>query len=134
MIKNNKWFKIVILYYLPAFLWMGLIFYLSSIPGLRTGVESVSLEIFFRKVAHISEYLILSFLVWRIFKDIWRLNSSKAQLATLIFCFSFALSDEIHQNFVENRAGRMVDVFVDLAGISAGIILGEYLVKIKKRK
>jgi len=134
MIKDKVDFKIIIFYYLPAFSWMSLIFYLSSVPGLKTGVDSLAWEIVFRKIAHLGEYSVLAFLLWRIFKDVWRMKTFKAGVSVFIFCLFFASTDEIHQFFVEDRAGKVIDVFIDGFGILFGIFLGNFLLKIKKRK
>lgn len=40
----------------------------------------------------------------------------KISLTTVIICFLYALSDEIHQYFVPGRACRVFDVIVDTAG------------------
>jgi len=57
MNKERKFWMIFAGYYLPVLLWMGLIFYFSSIPGLRSGTSSIAIELFLRKSAHIFEYL-----------------------------------------------------------------------------
>ena len=134
MIEKKVDFKIIGFYYLPAFLWMALIFYLSSVPGLKTGVASLAWEIVLRKIAHLGEYSILAFFIWRIFKDVWRMKTFKAGVSAFVFCLLFAVSDEIHQFFVEDRAGKMIDVFIDGFGILFGIFLGNFLLKIKNRK
>jgi VanZ family protein len=133
MIKRKNFLIIFVYYYLSVFLWLGLIFYLSSIPGLKSGA-SLSTEIFLRKLAHISEYLILAFLFWRVF--IFRLKFSlpKAKLVTFFCCFSYAISDEFHQFFVQNRSGCPFDVLVDSIGIIGGIFLFSLISKIKKNR
>ncbi len=133
MIKRKKFLIIFVYYYLPVFLWLGLIFYLSSIPGLKSGA-SLSTEIFLRKLAHISEYLILVFLFWRVFVLHLKFSLSKANIITFLCCFFYAASDEFHQFFVQNRSGRPFDVLVDLIGIIGGIFLFSLILKIKKNK
>jgi VanZ family protein len=41
-----------------------------------------------------------------------------------VACLAFALSDEIHQNFVPGRVFSWVDVGADALGIAAGLALG----------
>jgi VanZ family protein len=135
----NKWIiflKILVFYYFPAILWMVLIFYLSSIPGLKSGVPSMGLEMFFRKIAHLTEYFILTFLVWRIFKKhfILLVDFNKTLFLSFITVLIFAITDEIHQYFVEDRAGRAVDVLTDGLGAFLCLIVIIYFSKIKKRQ
>jgi len=134
MTKKSSYFFDFVYYYLPVLLWMGLIFYLSSISGLKSGTSSIPLEIFLRKSAHIFEYLIFSFLVWRVFYFKFGLSLFRANVATMIFCFLYASSDEIHQFFVPDRSGQVVDVFVDMVGIFGGVIVGNSLARINLKK
>jgi len=131
---KKKTLAIFVVYYLPVFLWMGLIFYLSSIPGLKSGSGSISTEIFLRKSAHMIEYLVLSFLVGRLSFYCWGLSLKKSVFLSFVFCFLYAISDEFHQFFVENRAGKALDVFIDSMGILIGIILFIVVSGIKKIK
>lgn len=122
----------LVFYYLPALLWMFLIFYLSSIPGLKTGVEPVELEIFFRKIAHLFEYFILTFLFWRIFRERWKMSFKKAGVLCFSLVLAYAISDELHQNIVEDRAGKILDVLIDVSGAGLALIILNFLSKIKK--
>jgi len=81
----------------------------------------------FRKCAHLTEYAILAFLLWRaIRKPIpndprpwqWR----DAALAIFIV-FLYASTDEFHQRFVPTRTPMVSDVFIDTSGATAGMIL-----------
>lgn len=124
----------LVFYYFPALLWMFLIFYLSSIPGLKTGVEPVELEIFFRKTAHLFEYFVLTFLFWRIFRERWKMSFRKAGVFCFLLVLVYAVSDELHQNFVEDRAGRALDVLIDVSGALLALITLKFLSKIKKQQ
>ena len=44
-------------------------------------------------------------------------------MVTLAYCVFYAAIDEIHQLFVPDRAGRVVDVFIDSIGILIGIAI-----------
>lgn len=48
---------------------------------------------------------------------------SRGSLWTLVFCFLYACSDEIHQNFVPGRACMFTDVLIDTSGALLGIIV-----------
>lgn len=98
-------------------LWMIVIYYWSSIPDLQSGLEIVW-DTVLRKVAHLSEYAILSGLIAHaIGRKRWQLE--------LALCLSilYAVSDEIHQLFVLQRTGSVVDVGIDAIGIIIGLLL-----------
>ncbi len=87
-----------------------------------------------RKVAHISEYFILSALVITalLFN---KLNPLKRAGMAVLMSVLYASTDEIHQLFVEGRSGKIADVLVDTIGII--IAAGLYLIivnLIKRRK
>lgn len=52
--------------WLPVFLWAAVIFYLSSQPGLKSGLLW-PYDFILRKLAHITEYAILFLLIIRAF-------------------------------------------------------------------
>ncbi len=70
-----------------------------------------------RKLAHIIEYLILGFLLFRAFRgrsDVrwnWRWF-----FLTSIVVLLWAASDEFHQSFVPTRTASIVDVGIDIVG------------------
>lgn len=71
---------------------------------------------FVRKTAHVVEYLILTGLAYNYF----RFTSSdikKIYLFSFLVSFTYAISDEVHQLFVSDRAGAFSDVLVDLIGV-----------------
>ncbi len=86
-----------------------------------------------RKSAHFLEYFILGLLIIRVLKDYKILNINIC-LYGIVFCFLYACSDEIHQLFVPNRSGRIIDVFIDTSGSILSIFLyyKYYLFKNKK--
>ena len=106
----------------PVFLWMGLIFYLSSLPSLRI-TEGLS-DLILRKLAHITEYAILFFLFWRGLDQSGSFSKKKRLLAAFILTVLYAVTDEYHQTFVSGRSGAVRDVAIDTAGALAGLILG----------
>lgn len=91
---------------LPALLWMGIIFYLSSVHNLKISGNFAFLDFTLRKLAHISEYLILLFL-WH-----WGLGKQNFTWAYL-FTVAFAITDELHQHFVPTRDGKTIDIIID---------------------
>lgn len=91
--------------------WAGLIFGLSSIPGLSSGLGTWD-EVL-RKGAHLTEYAILGLLLMR---------ALGRELPALLVGVAYAASDELHQHFVAGRHGSPVDVAIDTAGLAIGIL------------
>ena len=82
-----------------------------------------------RKIAHITEYLILGLLMFNALKQFNILNICYA----IILCVLYSCTDEFHQLFINGRSGSFRDVLID----TIGILLGTYLYKIliiKKKK
>ena len=86
-----------------------------------------------RKAAHFTEYCILGLLVLNMLKDYKKINVKTIILAILI-CVLYATSDEIHQYFVPGRACQFIDVVIDTAGASLGVLLYYYLFSCNKKK
>jgi VanZ family protein len=109
----------------PVVIWAGVIFYFSSIPDLKTNLEY---DFFLRKIAHITEYLILTFLLYKAFRGSFNMNVFGLFMYPATFSLLYAISDEIHQYFVLGRNCSRRDVLIDSIGI-----IGFYIfIKIKK--
>ena len=100
--------------WLPAILWMGLIFYLSSQPDLPRHPDDL-VDTVLKKMMHVGEYAILAYLLWRALSDA-KLAKNNPIALSLILSFLYALSDEYHQSFVPGRNGSVVDVGIDTMG------------------
>ncbi len=105
----------------PVFIWCGIIFYLSGLPNLQT--QWGFWDFILRKAAHISEYLILCFLLYRAFKGSFSLSSSYLIFWPSLLSLLYAISDEIHQRFVPTRSGNLEDILIDTLGIAAFYII-----------
>lgn len=82
-----------------------------------------------RKIAHITEYLILGFLMFNLLKQYSVTNIYYAIGLSILY----SCTDEFHQLFISGRSGSFKDVLID----TIGILLGTYLYKIlviKKKK
>lgn len=75
---------------------------------------------YIRKTAHLFIYFILGLLSINAFKHY---NIKNVILTSLLFCFIYACSDEVHQLFIVGRSGQVVDVCIDFIGSSIGIFL-----------
>jgi VanZ family protein len=98
--------------WLPVAVWAALIFALSSIPDLGTGIGGW--DTLLRKLAHAGEYAVLGALLLRAVGSV----PVAVVLGTL-----YAVSDEVHQSFVSGRQGSAVDVAIDAAGVLCGVAL-----------
>ena len=108
-------------YYFPVLAWCGVVYYFSSVPNLRVETNSLPLEVIVRKFGHLGEYMILAWLIWRIFFGLWRMDLKYSFPSSLFLTSIYAASDEFHQTFVVGRAGKIEDVLYDI--VSAFIAL-----------
>jgi len=100
--------------WLPVVAWAALIFTLSSIPDLGTGLGGWDLVL--RKIAHAAEYAVLGALLFR---------ALGRELPAVAIGIAYAVTDEVHQAFVSGRHGAPVDVLVDAVGVLVGVyVLG----------
>jgi VanZ family protein len=106
-------------HWLPVVLWAALIFALSSIPSLGTGLGSWDLVL--RKCAHMTEYAVLAFLLAR------ALGREVPALAVGVL---YAVSDEVHQAFVSGRHASPIDVAIDTVGLLLGLLAWRRLVQL----
>lgn len=99
---------------------MALIFVLSAQPDLGTGLGAW--DVVLRKLAHAVVYGSLA-LLW-----FWALRPTipRPLLIAAAIALLYAITDEYHQSLVEGRAGRAVDVAIDLAGIGLAAALLRY--------
>jgi VanZ family protein len=91
--------------------WAGVIFALSSVPNLSSGLGTWDLVL--RKIAHLTEYAILGALL---------LRALQRELPAFGVAVAYAVTDEVHQHFVAGRHASPVDVAIDAAGIAVGIL------------
>ncbi len=114
-------------YFLPAAIYCGLIFFLSS------GPIDIDLKFFYwDKGWHWLEFLLLGFLLsfgfFRVFSD----RPVLAIYLTLMTGAVVGVSDEIHQLFVPGRNCDWKDWMADITGVAVGLII--YLISEKKLK
>lgn len=75
-----------------------------------------------RKSAHMFLYTILSVLVSLIAMT-YDFKQNKKIMLSFTSCVLYAISDEIHQLFIQGRSGGIFDVGIDTIGIIIGIML-----------
>jgi hypothetical protein len=108
----------VALAWLPALLYMGLIWALSSMSEIDVPVERFP---FRDKGVHAAEYALLAFLVTHASLRTWpdRPRPRIAAVALLVTA-GWVVLDEIHQAFVPGRSSDALDLVADLLGAIAG--------------
>lgn len=121
--KKKKLFQDEFIWLMVLGLWMAGIFIASSVAG--SGENYWDLRTFLeRKGAHVFEFFILAYLVWKV-ADFQKLIFRKKLYVVFLLPFVYAVSDEIHQLFVFGREGKALDVGIDLIGILSLIFLLE---------
>ena len=98
--------------WLPVVAWAAVIFALSSVPSLSTGLGLWDTVL--RKGAHLTEYSVLGALLYR------ALGREAPALAAGI---AYAGTDELHQHFVRGRHGAPVDIAIDAVGVALGMLV-----------
>ncbi len=102
--------------WLPAVLWMGMIFFLSSrAKVLVSEEESINFLIF--KTLHVLEYAVLHILLFRAIHFEDRRNIFRSLFLSFVIAVVYAATDEIHQTVVPTRDGRPRDVIIDTTGV-----------------
>ena len=132
-------------YWLPLILWMGLIFSASAdaqsiehtsrflepfLRWLNPDISPRALEAVrwvIRKLAHMVEFGLLTWLLWRALRKPKRNDPRPWSWKTAGVAFGivvlYAATDEFHQRFVPNRTGSVKDVFIDSAGAALAMML-----------
>ena len=114
--------KPLVKFWLPVYLYAGLIFLLSaqSAPPFHPRVLHLD------KLLHLLEYGILGFLIARACKhstsSVLRLNF---RIFAVLIAFAYGISDELHQYFVPGRKLEALDMLAD----GAGAFLGQLFLK-----
>jgi VanZ family protein len=97
---------------------MALIFFFSHQPDLSSGLGVW--DLIGRKIFHAAEYALLCFLWWRALAV--AMPGAPTLLVAAALSFAYAVSDEIHQTFIEGRHGSPIDVAIDSVGIAAATL------------
>ena len=124
-------------YAVAAILWMGMIFIFSTDVGSYDNVGGIlrplllslvpdltpaqidRLFVAIRKMAHLTEYFILSIFWGRALVP--RIAPQRASvIGAIALCGIWAALDEYHQSFVASRTASVVDVGIDLLGVLLG--------------
>lgn len=138
--------------YAPLFLWIAVIFYLSSGQGSMTetsrfirpfliflfpdaGEQTIAVyHGYIRKLAHITVYAALAFFAFRAFSSSTKQFIKNSWFAvSLLLVFSVASLDEFNQSFLASRTGSFYDVLLDAFG-GLTMLSGLYLWQKREHK
>ena len=97
--------------WLPVVAWAAVIFALSSIPHLSSGLGTWDYVL--RKCAHVTEYAILGALL---------LRALGREVPAFLAALAYAVTDEVHQHFVRGRHPSPIDVAIDAVGVAFGLL------------
>ena len=108
--------------WIPALLWMAVIFWLSSRTGNELGAMFPLVEKWLPwlggfNFGHFVAYFILALCYW------WAIGSHRwsAKLLIILLCVLYGASDEYHQTFVEGRYADWVDLRNDAIGAALAV-------------
>jgi VanZ family protein len=135
--------------WLPVLLWMGFIFFLSSRSNpytytpnwvndcVRIMPQSAFWQMhcdteYLGRIAHFGSYTLLTLLIFRALAGSrWRASLQKVYLGTALLGWGYGWSDEIHQLFVPGRTFQLLDLTVDLAGVTLAVLI-IFLVRLRQ--
>lgn len=88
----------------------------------KTTPNAISIDEGLGRFLHTGEYLILSFLICRMF--VWQNKVTLLPVMLAIGLSSiYALSDELHQHYIPGRAFQLSDLVLDMTGILVGTLV-----------
>jgi VanZ family protein len=97
--------------WLPVVAWAAVIFAVSAIPSLSSGLGAWDYVL--RKCAHMTEYAVLGALLFR---------ALEREAPAFFAAVAYAATDELHQHFVRGRHASPVDVAIDAVGVMIGLL------------
>jgi VanZ family protein len=113
-----------------AITWAGIIFYLSSQPGIDTPTLFPGQD----KLFHMTAFGVLGFLFMGAMEaGIEGYRPRQVWLVALLVAV-YGLLDEVHQYFVPGRNADVYDVFADVAGGLLGVWSMFFLVRVLARR
>lgn len=113
-----KSFLRIVLSIIP-FIYMGLIWYMSSNPDdLILDLPSSATDRFIKEALHLVEFAILYVLFVVALAANHKLTAA-ASLTAAIIAGLYGIIDELHQSFVPARSATLIDVIKDIVGVLA---------------
>lgn len=90
-------------------------------------------HILVRKSAHFAEFAVLGVLSFLLAHS-YPISVRLCIVLSLGYCLLFAVSDEVHQLFIDGRAGRISDVLIDFLGSVSAVMAIVGILCLKKKK
>ena len=133
-----------IILFIIIFMWMTLVFYLSSqngdeSTGTSSHIVNIILKIYesitnkeflieyvdnitymVRKLAHFTLYFIGAIPIF-LFISTYNNKKNKTYIYTILTCAMYACTDELHQFFISDRNADLLDILIDTCGSIVGI-------------
>jgi hypothetical protein len=101
--------------YISLVLWLVAIYFLSS-KSLEIFAATDIWAFIIRKLAHMFEFAVLTYLIFRILSQTEKRHVSWNLFWSFAFTVMYAISDEYHQSFITGRTGTYRDVIIDSVG------------------
>ena len=138
-------------FFLPAVLWLGIIFFLSGQTGEQTaslslsiarwlmrffpGASEAGLHMWLRKLAHIGVYFVEGALLFPALRRTLR-GAGKGFAATLVLCALIAAADEAHKALIPGRHCSWEEAGLNILGafLGAGAVLIVGALRARRRK
>lgn len=118
--KQSRFITVLFGYWVPVFVWMGIIFFLSSRHSVSVS-EEYFINFLFFKTLHLIEYAVLYTLILRAsYQASDDRQKRNVYLRAYLITVLYAVTDEFHQSFVPSRTAKPRDVIIDAIG--AGIV------------
>ena len=105
-------------YWVPVIIYMGFIFYISSLSNPLEQIIPQKALIYLdlkRFIYHIVEYAILSLFLYRALK----INTKNPQTLAILITILYAITDELHQYFIPGRISNVFDITINSFGAIA---------------
>ncbi len=112
--------------WIPALAWMGIIFYLSSLPQVLP-LPSPLLDLVVKKSSHMVGYGVLAWFYYLGLTIAGRVPPEEAMPWAWGMALFYAATDEFHQGFVPGRHSSPLDVMIDGTGAILGLLLVRWI-------
>ncbi len=158
MMKMIQQHKCRMIYFILVVIWMMIVFIFSGQNGKQSqgtsdiitdrivkifykltdnSQDSVEVKnvvsVIVRKLAHFTIYFIGGILIFNLINT-FSIKTRYVIILTIIFGMLYAISDEMHQLFIEARAGKVTDVLIDTTGVLLATLIRYMICKNKEEK
>lgn len=150
---NTKKEKIITIILIIA--WMTLVFYFSNqvsedssklSGGITQAIlnffhlldgstyeQQLAIETAIRKLAHYSIYTLGGILIL-LHVNLYNFKTNKKVIITWLIGTAYAVTDEVHQLFIQGRSCEIKDICIDSLGVITGIIILLIILNCRKRR